>query len=576
MHNRTTKKTLLAALVCTTAFAAPNAAMAQQLVPEWTPFEDAPPPPPEGGDSYGSQGQGGQAIGRDRPRIEVTPYLEAQQVLVTDFKDGTNDVLTYTTVAAGIDASVQTRRAEAQVNVRYERLIAYDDGVEDQDIVTGLARGSVAVAPGLALEAGGVATRSKVDGRGPSPSNLVGNPDNITQVYSVYAGPTVSTQIGALDVNAAYRAGYTKVESRDAGNLPPGQTPISTFDDSISHSASASIGMQPGEGLPIGWSVGGGYDREDADQLDQRYEAKYVRGDVTVPITSTFAVVGGIGYEDIEVSERDAVRDVNGDPVLDTDGRFVTDPNSPRLTAYQEDGIIWDAGVLWRPSSRTSLSAYYGQRYGSDTYGGSFTYQPNKDFAVNVSAYDTVSGFGNFLNDNLASLPTQFRANRNPLSGDIGGCAFGQSGGFCFNDALQTANNAAFRMRGVSAAVSGTVGRWDTGVAVGYNRRKFLASQLGAQANLDGLVDQNYFAVAYLGTDIDRKSRFDTNAYFNYFDPGFTGAPNVLAAGINAAYYRQIYRGLSATAAVGLDSYNQEDFDSALTGSALLGLRYSF
>ncbi len=573
MHYRITKKTLIATLFCSAAFTAPNAALAQQLVPEWTPFQDAPPADGDG-DGYGSQDAAPARSGQDRPRIEFKPYIEAQQVLVADLKNG-GDVLTYSTVAAGVDASVQTRGAEAQVNVRYERLIAYDNGVDDQDIFSGLARGSVVVSPGLSFEAGGIAARSKVDSRGPSPTNLVGNPDNVTQVYSVYAGPTVATQIGDLQVNAAYRVGYTKVEARDAGNLPAGQTPISSFDDSISHSANASIGMQPGA-LPIGWSVGVGYDREDADQLDQRYEGKYVRGDITVPITRSFAVVGGIGYEDIEVSERDAVRDAAGDPVLDTDGRLVTDSNSPRLTAYKEDGIIWDAGVMWRPSPRTSLSATVGQRYGSETYTGSFTYQPSKEFAVNVSAYDTVSGFGNFLNDNLASLPTQFRANRNPLSGDLGGCAFGETGGFCFNDALQTASNAAFRTRGVSAAISGKVNRWDTGVAVGYSRRKFLTSSVGAQAQLDGLVDQNYFAVAYLGTDIDRKSRFDTNAYFNYFDPGFVGASNVLAAGINAAYYRQIYRGLSATAAVGLDAYNQEDFDSELTGSALVGLRYSF
>ena len=574
MHTGTTKKAFITALFCTAAFAAPNAALAQQLVPEWTPFEDAPPA--EGSsDGYGAQDDQPVRAGRDRPKLEVTPYIEAQQVAVTNFKDGTNDVLTYTTVAAGIDASVQTRRAEAQVNVRYERLIAYDDGVDDQDTVTGLARGSVNIAPGLSLEAGGIAARSKVDGRGPSPSNLVGNPDNITQVYSVYAGPSVSTQVGALQVNADYRVGYTKVEARDAGNLPAGQEQFASFDDSVSHSASASIGMQPGA-VPIGWSIGTGYEREDAGQLDSRFESKYVRGDITIPVSQTLALVGGIGYEDIEVSERDAVRDVNGDPVLDADGRFVTDNTSPRLVAYQEDGLIWDAGVMWRPSRRTSLSASVGQRYGSETYTGSFTYQPSDDFAVNVSAYDTVSGFGNALNDNLASLPTQFRANRNPLSGDLGGCAFGQTGSFCFNDALQSANNAAFRTRGVSAAVSGKVGGWDTGVAVGYNRRKFLTSDVGAQAQLDGVVDQNYFAAAYLGTDIDRKSRFDTNAYFNYSDPGFTGATNVLSAGINAAYYRQIYRGLSATAAVGLDSFRQEDFDSELTGSALVGLRYSF
>jgi hypothetical protein len=560
-------------LLGSAAFCAPLPALAQQIAPEWSAMADQYGAS-EGEPQEAAPAESRRGSKREGPRVEITPYIEAQQVIVADLKDG-GDVLTYSTVAVGVDASVQTRRAEAQVNLRYERLIGYDGNVDDQDTITGLARGSVAITRGLSLEAGGIAARTRVDGRGAAASNLVGNPDNVTQVYSVYAGPTFATQVGDLSVNAAYRAGYTKVEQRDQGPLPPGQQPIDLFDDSVSHSATASVGMQPGP-LPFGWSASVGYDREDAGQLDNRYEGKFGRVDVTVPVTSTVALVGGVGYEDIKISERDALRDVNGDPVVGSNGRLVTDPSSPRLTAYQEDGLIWDAGVMWRPSSRTSLTATYGRRYGSETYTGSFSYNPGRDWAVNVSAYDTVSGFGNLLNDNLASLPTQFRSSRNPLSGDINSCAFGQSGGFCFNNALQTASSSAFRQRGVTASFSGTNGGWDSGFAVGYNRRKFIAASLGGQAQINGLVDQSYFATAYLGTDLDRQTRFESNVYASYYDPGFGGAGNVLSTGANAALYRQILRGLSASAAVGLDSYKQEDFDSELTASALLGLRYSF
>ena len=55
-----------------------------------------------------------------------------------------------------------------------------------------------------------------------------------------------------------------------------------------------------------------------------------------------------------------------------------------------------------------------------------------------------------------------------------------------------------------------------------------------------------------------------------------TLVPDYSLTGANAALYRQVLRGLSASAAVGLDSYKQEDFDSELTASALLGVRYSF
>ena len=569
MHKQFIKFALLGGI----AFS-PLPLMAQQIESDWSPVDDSY----ASADSAPQEPTSGKKSGRGKksaePRVEIVPYLEAQQVLVADLKNG-GDVLTYSTIAAGVDASIATRRAEGQISLRYERLLGYDNGVDDQDTVTGLARGSVALTRNFSLEAGGVAARTRVDGRGAAPTNLVGNPDNVTQVYSVYGGPTYSQQFDDLSVNAAYRAGYTKVESNDTVILPTGQQRFDQFDDSVSQVATASVGMQPGV-LPFGWAVSGSWEREDAGQLDNRFDGKYVRGDVTFPVSPTLALVGGVGYEDIEISERDALRDAGGVPLVGSDGRLVTDPSAPRLIAYQQDGLIWDAGVLWRPSPRTSVEARYGRRYGTDTYIGSLSYQPGRNWAVNVAVYDTISGFGGLLNDNLAALPTQFRTTRNPLSGDIGGCAFGQTGGFCLNDALQNASSAAFRQRGVTASFSGTSGGWDTGFAVGYNNRKLIASPFGAQAQVDGVTDENYFAVGSLGTNIDRRTRFESNVYASYFDSGFASSEDVLQTGANAALYRQIIRGLSASAAVGLDSFRQEDFDSELTASALLGLRYSF
>lgn len=569
MHDRTLPKvkTILFAGVAALCVAAP--ASAQQIASEWAPFEDgATSVPAPQADAAPARS------GRERPRVDVTPYLEAQQVLLADISGG-GEVLTYSTLAVGVDASVQTARAEAQVSVRYERIFGYDDGIDSSDTISGLARGAVKVARGLSIEAGGVATRSTVDGRGQSSTSFFPTSDNVTQVYSAYAGPTFSGQIGDLAVNAAYRAGYTKVESSDAGVLPGGQQPIDIFDDSISQSAAVSVGMQPGN-LPFGWAIAAGWDREDASQLDQRLDSKYVRADVTVPITPTLAIVGGVGYEDVNISERDALRDAAGDPVIGPDGRIVTNKSSPRLTAWESDGLIWDAGVMWRPSNRTALEARYGHRYGSDTYIGSFSYTPNANTGINVSVYDTVNGFGNALNDSLASLPTQFRNSRNPLTGDLNNCAFSSGGGYCLNNALRTASSASFRQRGVSASVATSVGGWDSGLAVGYDRRKFIASGLGAQAGIDGIVDENYWIVGSLGRELGRTARFETSVYGTYNDPGFAAAGDSYGFGANAGYYKQLWRGLSASAAVGLDSFKQEDFDSEVTASALLGLRYSF
>jgi hypothetical protein len=566
MHNRILLPLKTAMLVGVACVALPGAASAQVIQSDWSPMDD--------GQASASADEASPTKARSRPVVDVTPYIEVQQVLFADL-DGGRDILTYTTVAAGVDAAIATRRAEAQVSLRYERIIGYNNEVPDQDFVSGLARGSVAVTRNLSLEAGAYAGRSGVDSRGASQGSFQPFSDNVTQVYSVYAGPTFSAQVGELGVSAAYRIGYTKVEDVNAGPLPVGQTPIDIFDDSVSHLATASVGMQPGT-LPFGWTVSGGYEREDASQLDSRYEGAFARADVIVPVTDTLAAVGGIGYEKITISERDALRDALGNPIVGPGGRLQTDPASPRLNAYESDGIIWDAGVLWRPSRRTSLEVRYGHRYGSDTYFGSFSYTPNDRTGINVSVYDSVSGFGGALNDAIDALPTQFRSNRNPLTGDINSCAFSSRGGFCLNNALRTASSATFRARGVQASIAQTRGPWSSGLAVGYDRRKFLAAALGGQGQIAGLIDENYYLSGYLGRELDRRSAISTNVYAQYNDPGQAGAPDTYGFGANAAYYRNIWRGLSATAAVGIDTYEVEDFDQDVTASALLGLRYSF
>lgn len=545
--------------------ALPTAAHAQLLDTDWSDMDAGAP---------AGHADNAPAKKERTRRADVRPYIEANQVFIADL-DGSDDVLTYSTLAVGVDAVVSERNAEAQVNVRYERLIGYGGRVRDQDNLSGLARGNARLGRNVSIEAGAYAGRSKIDNRIATPGTNLGRADNVSHVYSVYTGPTFTAQLDDVTVGSSLRAGYTKADNGTRGTLPAGQAAVPSFDDSVSYSALATVAMQPGR-LPVGWAVSAGWNREDASQLDQRVDEKYLRADVTVPVSPTLALVGGVGYENVEISERDALRDGAGNPVLTPGGRYVTDPASPRLNAYDSDGLIWDAGVLWRPSRRTSLEARYGHRYGSDTYIGSFNYAPSERMGINVSVYDTISGFGGALNRSLAGLPTQFTAIRNPLSGDLGNCAFGATGSTCFGDTLGSLRPSAFRSRGIAASMVTSSGGWDSGIAAGYNRRKLLTSALGALPGLDGLVDQNYYVAGYLGRDLDRRSRFETNVYGNLLDPGFALAADVYSLGANAAYYRQIWRGLTAGAALGIDSVKPEDADGDVTASALLGLRYSF
>lgn len=511
----------------------------------------------------------------DAVRTSVQPYLALQQVVTADLKGPNDNVVTYTSVAAGVDANVATRRVEATVSARYEHRFSYDDDYGDEDIVSGLGNVGVAVAPGFSVEAGGLAARSRVDVRGPADTNTVGTRgDNVTNVYSVYAGPSFSTNMGDVTLNAAYRAGYTKVDSKQDIQLADGLEPLDTFDDSVSHAASVAVGQQPGT-LPFGWTVSGGYNREDASQLDQRFEQKYGRVDVTVPVSPTLALAGGVGYEDIQISERDALQDENGVPIVGNDGRLITDGSSPRLLSYDNDGLIWDVGVMWRPSSRTSLSAFVGRRYDSTTYYGDFTWVASSRTTVAISAYDAVTGFGSRLNDSLAGLGTSFNTYRNPLSGELNGCVFGGAEALCFNDALQSVAASTFRTRGITAQLSTLAYGWELGLGLGYNRHRFFASELGALADADGVIDENWFANFYVGRSLDAYSSFSANFYGNYLESGFGGA-DVLGLGANAAYSRTFGRHLSASLAAGLDHYEQDGFDSSLTASALLGMQYAF
>ena len=131
-----------------------------------------------------------------------------------------NDVLTYTQLAAGVDATVTGRNSSASASLRYEREIGYGDAV-DSDTVSGIARASVGfLRRGITLEAGGLASRTRLEGGGFSSIGAVGgNDDASSQIYSVYAGPTIQTRSGPLEISGAYRLGYTRVEtSRCAGN----------------------------------------------------------------------------------------------------------------------------------------------------------------------------------------------------------------------------------------------------------------------------------------------------------------------------------------------------------------------
>ena len=111
---------------------------------------------------------------------------------------------------------------------------------------SGLARASLTVAPGFTLEGGAIATRVRSDIRGAAPGTLAGNVDNISQVYSLYAGPNFASHVGPVGVAASYRYGFTKVEAPGVTGVPAGSPRLDAFDTSQSHVVNVSAGVKAG------------------------------------------------------------------------------------------------------------------------------------------------------------------------------------------------------------------------------------------------------------------------------------------------------------------------------------------
>jgi hypothetical protein len=511
------------------------------------------------------------------PRTSIHPYLEVQQVATMDFDRG--EVLTYTGVGGGVDAAIATRRVQATISVNYQHRVGWNDRINDHDVVSGLAAVHVDAVPGLlAFDAGAMAARTHADIRFPVPAARTIDSAGIAEVYSAYAGPTLTTHAGPVSVGASYRLGYVKVDDHSlAGTgLPPGAPRIDRYSSSTVHNATVSFGMAPGH-LPFGWTVGAGYVREDMNRLKSRFEGKYVRGDVVLPVSPTLAVTGGVGYEWLQGSQRDFLRDpATGLPVLTPGGNLIADPSRPRLKTIDQDGEMWDVGLIWRPTRRTELQARAGWRYGGESFTASLSHKISPHSALNATVYDSVSSFGRLLIADLNGVPTKFQT---PSNGNLSGagCVFGNDPGTgaCFGDAFQSISNFNFRNRGATIRYSAARGPWSMGLGAGYANRKYLAPDSSIFA-LRGVTDQSFNLQGNLGRRLTRSSGIDFDAYAAWYDSGLAGSDSSFGAGLTGRYYRNIFRErLQAQIAAGLYTTQAGEFDASY-GSILVGLRYTF
>lgn len=565
----------VASLAVMAMLCAPQAASAQSLGYDNVGGDggDAAAQASTDGDAYKpakANKRGGKGTGSKR--IDVVPYIELDQIVTADISPG-SDVLTYTQAVVGVDASITGRNNGLSASVRYAHQIGWGKEASDGDQISGIARGYTTILPGLTVQAGALATRTNSYG-----GSISGGGSSIggdEKVYSVYAGPSLTQRIGDLDVSANYRFGYTKVDQNGDRSLGS----FDTFDESIVQVADLEAGFAPGTLLPVGVGVAASGYQEDISNLDQRVRDLQARALVTVPVSRTVRVVGALGYEDVEVSSRDAVRNADGTPVVGSDGRYVTDKSSPRQIAYDVSGLIWDVAVMWRPSPRTSLSAHFGRRYGTVSYGGNLAYAPTDRSQLSISVYDNVAGFGGQVNRLLDSLPDDFEAVRDPVSGELQGCVSTLEGNNCLTGVLGSLRSSTFRARGVTASYSMKIGhRLSAGIGVGYDRRNYIAAEGTVLASANGVVDENTWVAAYISGQLGRNAGWSANAYAKWVSTTDSVTGDETGYGASASYYRNFLPRLRGTVAIGVDGVSSKtpSIDDIWSATALAGLRYSF
>ena len=513
-----------------------------------------------------------------RPLV-IRPYIEAQQVANDQLSpSGGGGLLTYSVLAVGADALVNGRNTQAAVSLRYERRFGWGPTAGGNSF-SGLANATTRIVDGLKLDYGGYANRFSTSSSGATYANYDNSSDSLSQVYSVYAGPSLATHVGELGVTGAYHAGYTKVNNA----LNSSVAGTNTLDHSLSQDARLAVGTKPGDlGLPVGLGVEGGWFHEDISNLDQKVTDLHARAQVIVPVSRSLNLLGGVGAEKVQVSSHDAVRDANGNPVSDANGRLITDFNSPRYIAFDTSGLIWDVGAQWRPSSRTSAEAHVGRRYGQLGGYGFFNWKPNSGTTFAVTAYENMTGFGGALSQALSGGSTQFTAIRDSITGNLASCSGSLSGGSCIGGSTGSLNSQVYRGRGVTASLMQALGRWSVGIGGGWDRRIYIAAPQTVLAQLNGKADQYYWVAGYAGGKVSARSSIQTTLELYKFESGLDTNGDIKAVRAVGVYSYYFSHHITANASLAIDGQRREQqqlpqqAEDLWTASGAVGVRYSF
>ena len=209
---------------------------------------------------------------------------------------------------------------------------------------------------------------------------------------------------------------------------------------------------------------------------------------------------------------------------------------------------------------------------------GSLSHRFNRDYGVSAAVYDTVETFGNSLTSNLSNLPQGIVVTRNPVTGDLGDCAFGQTpgSGACIGRSIQSIRGGTFRARGGSLVFSGSRRLWSFGAGATYDNRRYQRPNDPAFDGLGGFRDETWTLFANVGRQLSRSSDINMNAYASWFDSDEPGTDRVFSTGGTIGYSRSfLVDRLRLMAAIGIN-HSDDGTDDSTVASGVAGLRYTF
>lgn len=265
-------------------------------------------------------------------------------------------------------------------------------------------------------------------------------------------------------------------------------------------------------------------------------------------------------------------------------GLFIPDPNAPRQTLYQDDGLVWNAGARYTPNSRFLGELRVGQRFGDLTITGQLSWRIKPTMTLTGRITDGLQTYGTLLTQTIDGVPVTYASGGGRRNGNIGGCVTGPDPGDptgCIDGATEYITSGVFRNRlaSLSLDLGNRSRRLNTTFA--FTQRDYLdtnASTGPGAPPLDPTLpdrrDRSYRLDTSYSQDIGPGQEATGGIILGYYDRQLReGGSDFYLTGVGR-YYGQISDQLSV---VGSIAVTQRWGDDNTTNATLTGgLRYEF